>query len=58
MLVLVGYGKWTMTLALGGNILPDMPPTQRNYMRQVRQRNPNIIAIYARRTVPNEINYV
>ncbi|CAL5866733.1 uncharacterized protein PFLUO_LOCUS943 [Penicillium psychrofluorescens] len=47
--VLLGFGIWTMYHGIEDNSLPDMPREQKDYMRQLRQRNLNTLAVQARR---------
>ncbi|KAJ5819540.1 hypothetical protein N7474_005131 [Penicillium riverlandense] len=47
--VLLGFGIWTMYHGIEDNSLPDMSREQKSYMRQLRQRNLNVMAVQARR---------
>lgn len=59
--VLIGYGIWTMYHGLEGETSFDISYDQRKYMREVRQRNINSLAVTAKRPdmiVPiEELNY-
>lgn len=60
-IVLIGFGLWTMYHGLDGPNYKEIPYEQRKYMREVRQRNINGLAVTARRPdmiVPIEdLNY-
>ncbi|KAJ5082348.1 hypothetical protein N7532_011391 [Penicillium argentinense] len=47
--VLIGFGIWTMYHGLDDENNHDIPFEQRKYMREVRQRNINGLAVAARR---------
>jgi hypothetical protein len=47
--VLLGFGIWTMYHGIEDNSPPDMSREQKSYMRQLRQRNLNAMAVQARR---------
>lgn len=47
--VLIGFGIWTMYHPLDSEHFADVPVHQRKYMREVRQRHLNDLAIMARR---------
>jgi hypothetical protein len=59
--VLIGYGIWTMYHGLEDGTFFDISYDQRKYMREVRQRNINSLAVTAKRPdmiVPiEELNY-
>lgn len=59
--VLIGYGIWTMYHGLEDGTFFDISYDQRKYMREVRQRNINSLAVTANRPdmiVPiEELNY-
>jgi hypothetical protein len=60
-IVLIGYGIWTMYHGMENGTSHDIGFEQRKYMREVRQRNINSLAVTARRPdmiIPvEELNY-
>ncbi|KAJ5161706.1 hypothetical protein N7492_007098 [Penicillium capsulatum] len=58
---LIGFGIWTMYRGLEAESSVDIPFSQRKYMREVRQRNLNALAVTAKRPdmiIPvEELNY-
>ncbi|KAJ5682599.1 hypothetical protein N7462_005764 [Penicillium macrosclerotiorum] len=48
-LVLIGCGIWTMYHGNDENSFRDVGYEQRKYMREVRQRNLNVLAVTAKR---------
>ncbi|KAJ5578383.1 uncharacterized protein N7459_007347 [Penicillium hispanicum] len=60
-IILIGFGFWTMYHGIDEETGHDIPFQQRKYMREVRQRNLNVLAYQARRpdmVIPvEELNY-